>query len=252
MPPVYQETRPPERLAPFVECFWTLRAERGLNGYLILPDGCLDIVFRPQGLDLIGPMTVPRAYDFSAGTRLVGVRFRPALAGTFLPGLAPMLVDSAAPLEDVWGGRARVLMERIAEARTACEACRALAGALPLAGPTGPALRALTALAASHGRASLDGLARQANLSLRQFRRRAIEASGYSPKHLARVLRFRRASGLIASGRRDYAALAADCGYYDQAHLIADFREFAGMTPVEYAAYRQGRSPTCPNLATSR
>ncbi len=238
MPPVYQETPPPERLAPFVECFWTLEAEERLNGYLILPDGCLDIVSRPQGLDVIGPMTAPRKFDFLTGARLVGVRFRPALAGAFLPGLAPKLVDGATPLEETWGVRARVLMARIAEARTACEAYRALARALPSATPEAdPAVRALTALAASHGCASLDGLARQANLSVRQFRRRAIEASGYSPKHLARVLRFRRASGLIAGGRRDYAGLAFECGYYDQAHLIGDFREFAGMTPVEYSAY---------------
>ena len=68
-----------------------------------------------------------------------------------------------------------------------------------------------------------------------QFRREV----GLPPKTLARILRFHRARGLIvAPGGADFAEVADLCGYYDQAHLIRDFREFAGCTPAEFRRRR--------------
>ena len=64
-----------------------------------------------------------------------------------------------------------------------------------------------------------------------QFRRRCLEESGLTPKHLCRVLRFRRACAL-AHPAADWAEIAAGAGYFDQSHLIRDFREFTGRTPV--------------------
>ena len=65
----------------------------------------------------------------------------------------------------------------------------------------------------------------------------ATDATGLSPKQLCRILRFRRAADLITRMRRgQWAQLAADCGYADQAHLIHEFRAFSGYTPAEYRA----------------
>ena len=64
-----------------------------------------------------------------------------------------------------------------------------------------------------------------------QFR----EHIGLAPKMFARVMRF--GSALDRLRRRDHASLtelALDCGYYDQAHLTRDFREFSGVTPGAY------------------
>jgi len=62
---------------------------------------------------------------------------------------------------------------------------------------------------------------------------------GLSPKPLARILRFNRAVQVIEKSRRvAWAALAHDCGYYDQAHFIRDFHAFAGSTPGEFLRRR--------------
>ena len=96
----------------------------------------------------------------------------------------------------------------------------------------GPAQKAISWIEARHGCISIDELAHAAGLSPRQFRRVCLELTGLTPKFLARVLRFRRALAATHTGRPDCAALAADCGYYDQPHLIRDFRQFAGRSPM--------------------
>lgn len=100
-----------------------------------------------------------------------------------------------------------------------------------------PIQRALRHLAATGGKVRLDALCKATGLSPRQFRRRAIDECGISPKQLARISRFRTACrALGASEQPHWATLALDCGYYDQPHLNREFLEFGGMTPREYAA----------------
>jgi transcriptional regulator GlxA family with amidase domain len=69
-------------------------------------------------------------------------------------------------------------------------------------------------------------------VSGRQLGRRFRVAVGVGPKLLARVLRFRHAWELGHAGPVRWPALALACGYCDQAHLIRDFRRFAGTTPA--------------------
>jgi AraC-like DNA-binding protein len=60
-----------------------------------------------------------------------------------------------------------------------------------------------------------------------------------TPKLAARILRFERVVGRIErAGGHGWAEIAYDCGYYDQAHLNRDFRQFAGTTPTAFAAER--------------
>jgi AraC-like DNA-binding protein len=55
------------------------------------------------------------------------------------------------------------------------------------------------------------------------------------PKTVARILRFQRAVRILKAGRQvRWTELALDCGYYDQAHMIREFGEFAGRTPTEF------------------
>jgi methylphosphotriester-DNA--protein-cysteine methyltransferase len=63
---------------------------------------------------------------------------------------------------------------------------------------------------------------------------------GLPPKVLARVIRFNRLlRRLDEEGDVRWADLAVDCGYYDQAHLHRDFRQFAGATPAGFLAARR-------------
>jgi AraC-like DNA-binding protein len=58
---------------------------------------------------------------------------------------------------------------------------------------------------------------------------------GLTPKQTSRIFRFRNSLAAACNAwSPDWSSLAADCGYYDQAHMIHEFQQFAGMTPAEY------------------
>jgi AraC-like DNA-binding protein len=92
----------------------------------------------------------------------------------------------------------------------------------------------------THGRISIARIAQELGWSHRRLISRFREQLGLTPKALARVIRFDRAvQSLSSSGSSGLAAVAFDCGYFDQAHMNRDFRELAGTTP---AALLVGRS----------
>jgi AraC-like DNA-binding protein len=228
----YREHAPDGALGRWVECAWSIETEAPVSGWPVRPDGCLDILYSHAGLEVVGAMTAQRGFDLPAGTRTAGLRFRPGMAARFLGVAAEQLTDHAVNLEDLWGAPARALTERLAGAGSADECRRVLTAGVPAAQePPEGVHRALEAIGAAHGAIDLDWVARQAGMSARQFRRRCLEESGLTPKHLCRVLRFRRACALGGHGL-PWGLVAAETGYFDQAHLIRDFREFTGATPV--------------------
>ncbi|HEY1206373.1 MAG: helix-turn-helix transcriptional regulator [Bryobacteraceae bacterium] len=225
-------------LEPFAECFWRGDTAAGVPADPIPPDGCMDIVFWPEGgLRVVGAMTVTQTAALPPQTQLVGIRFRPGMAGFFLGGVAPELVDRWTPLEDLWGARGRRLHQELGDSASAAARFLSLSRALPLPERGLDCVhRAISAIVTAGGAVDLDWVASQARLSPRQFRRRCADETGLSPKLLARVVRFRRAAALAK--RLGWAAVAAECGYSDQPHLIRDFREFTGSAPGGFARDR--------------
>jgi transcriptional regulator GlxA family with amidase domain len=83
---------------------------------------------------------------------------------------------------------------------------------------------------------SLDDIARRSGITRRQLERRFLDAVGIPPRTVAQLARFQRALALLQSRRVcvRIADAAAACGYYDQAHLVRDFKRFAGLPPQAF------------------
>src|ERR1022692_2953901 len=127
----YREKAPPPALARWVECSWSVVTPEAVVGYPVRPDGCLDICFdREQGLRAVGAMTTEKRYDLPAGSQMVGIRFRPGMAGLFLRAATPALTDGAVALQDLWGSAGRELEDRVSEVSSSEECVQELMAAL--------------------------------------------------------------------------------------------------------------------------
>jgi AraC-like DNA-binding protein len=241
----YREITSSPRLAQYVECYWTIEGRPGKPEHFVLPDGCVDILFsrrgdEPAALTVVGLMTVPLRQPVEPAQSYFGARFRPAMAALFIRE-AGRLNEVIQPLDDIWGSAARVLFEQLADARTPEAMARILDRLLRPLEPPDAGQRALRQLPGSELR--LDRLASDAGLSARQFRRLCLDRAGVSPKYLTRILRFRKAVERIQMlkgvAQPSWAQFAVACCYYDQAHFIREFQEFAGCTPGRFLQYRR-------------
>ncbi len=92
----------------------------------------------------------------------------------------------------------------------------------------------------------MAGRIRRASFDGRPGRRRQPQPSPISqnlsrahrpePKAFSRVLRFRQAAKYANGQRRDWADIAVASGYYDQAHLINEFKKLAGVSPAQFSS----------------
>jgi len=231
----YHERPPVADLRGVLACTWTRSWSIGAALIVIdvVPDACIDIVWRDDGLLLVaGPDTGPWRAPI-VGSRYVGARFLPGAAPGLLGAPASALRDRRVELADLWGRRcAERLAEELAAAPDQAEEIltRALARQLRQAAPPDPLVRALVGRL-QHGRMGVAAAAAALGVSERQLRRRCEAAVGYSPKVLERVLRFQRFRSLARLSAAPLVELALAAGYADQAHLSRDHRRLAGSTP---------------------
>lgn len=91
-------------------------------------------------------------------------------------------------------------------------------------------------LVATGGTLRIADLAREVGWSRRHLAEQLRRETGLAPKAAARVIRFERACDRLRFTPDPLAAVAADCGYVDQAHLCRDFRDLAGRTATSWRA----------------
>ncbi|MEV0245579.1 DUF6597 domain-containing transcriptional factor [Nocardia sp. NPDC050712] len=217
-----------ERPARFGDAVVWERTVTGAVSGPVLPDGCIDLMWREGELVVAGPDTAAFTPELPAGTRVAGIRFYPGTAPTLLGVPAHELRDQRVGLTALWpGATVRRLTERVDDAPDRLAALEAIALARAAeAGPPDPVLRRIVlALAAGH---SVGATARATELNARVLHRRSLAAFGYGPKTLARILRLQRALAAARSGT-PFADAAALTGFADQAHLSREVRELAGM-----------------------
>ena len=256
---IYREYPPHPALRTHVVCMWTACVSAPVSAqaphvHRVLPDNCVDILWQDDGRQAyaVGMMSASFMVPAARPVRTVAVRFRPGAAGLFLGVPLHPLTDARAELAELWGRAAADRLQDALWERDRTERQRiALVQAALLqrlrqrqqlqrrpdveqgwpAAPLG--LRAVAAIEAAHGTVPVEAVADALQVSRQHLALQFRQQVGIAPKLFARICRFRRALALLRDPARggDLAMLAADCGYFDQSHLIRDFRDFADGTP---------------------
>jgi AraC-like DNA-binding protein len=243
-------------LAPFVEALWYFEGEFPHTRERMLPSGTMQLLVnlhedelrsyhgdacdrleRTRGAHLSGAYGHPFGIDTAEQRAILGVSFRPGGAYPFFRAPASATCELGVELDLLWGREGALLRERLLEQKSIAAKLQLLEAIL-LAQVTrtlapDPTL-AFAIAALEHGRTVADVVTRL-GLTPKRFMRRFSEQVGLTPKRYARVRRFHRLLRALPLGADiDWAALACAHGYFDQAHLIHDFRRFAGTTPGAY------------------
>jgi AraC-like DNA-binding protein len=172
----------------------------------------------------------------------VQVDFTPTGAYLFFGVPMDTLTNRVLDFEDLLGADARRLVERLGEAVGWEKRFRILesfvASRLVAARePSREVSWAWSEIQRLGGGANIGALADNLGWSKKRLITRFREQVGVPPKTAARVARFSRAVNALDGVRDpDWASVALEGGYYDQSHMIREFREFAGLTPSGFVA----------------
>lgn len=239
---------PAPGLAAVVDFYWNPRWDlRGRAPYeqKVLAHPNVHLVFEPDGPLVYGVQREVYVRRLAGAGQVLGVKFRPGAFRRFTSGPVAGLTARAVPAAGIFGAEAEQAGRRILAlddlAEMAALADRFLLGRLPAAPPDPRAAEVAALVEAITARPQLfrvDELARELDMPVRRLQRLFAEYVGVSPKWVLRRARLHEAAARAddaSSAGIDWAALAADLGYADQAHLTRDFAAAVGAPPARYA-----------------
>lgn len=215
----------------------------------LLPSGTVELIINLRDEGSAGGALVCGAHsrffeiDTAAEACVIGVHFKPGGAFPFFAPPMGELQNVHVALADLWGNRSTELRDRLFATNCPDLQLRileefllsSLVHRLERHRAVEFALRAF-----AHTRAgTVSAVSAQTGLSQRRFIELFKAEVGLTPKLFWRVRRFHEIVRRAHLGPEiDWARMAAETGYFDQAHFIHDFREFSGLTPSAYLAAR--------------
>jgi AraC-like DNA-binding protein len=264
--------KPLPPLDRFVEVIWVMEAGPAPHAKeRLLPDGSAELIFNLDDAAfpifsrdnlnhrelfrrsiVCGPHSQPFGIDTSVETKIAGVHFKPGGAHSFLKLPFGELHNTHVGLDSLWGtATANRVRDQLLGARTPESKARVIEAALRAAAQI-PERHPAIAFALNEFRAApetqkISEVTGQIGLSPRRFIELFRNEVGLTPKLFCRVRRFQKVLRQISAGHAvSWTEVALQCGYFDQAHFIHDFRAFSGINPSSYTAEYAGHANHVP------
>jgi len=249
----YREIRASASLRTFVESFWILEHDGdGAAPQRVVPDGHAELILnlgqpfeffkggkwhgQPRCF-LAGQIEGPLLLRPSGPAKILGIGFHPHGAARVLSPPMRELSGRFTPVADLSPALSRELDRALDSANPIAGVEAALLSAEGAARRDDPIVaEAVRRIILARGASDLVALAGELGVGVRQLERRFDSSVGLPPKLFCRMQRFIHVFSVIGSQPGKWADAAAACGYYDQAHLIRDFKNFSGETPVALLA----------------
>ncbi len=253
----YQEYKPPIELASLIKLLWVFESRS--NDPIpetIVADGFPELIIHfgspfaevdPTGQFLkqpaavvCGQLTKPLVLHSSLNAGMIGIRFQPSGMAPFLSTPMQVLTDSRVSAENLFVDIDQLVEEIMVSSNDAqrVAACyRFLIRSINFDRENISVRRALERIILARGNISVQSLASLMGMSRRSLELAFQKEVGISPKMYCRITRFRHLFDTVSNGPPvNWVQIALDSGFFDQSHLIRDFRRFAGDSPTSFLA----------------
>jgi AraC-like DNA-binding protein len=238
----YARYWPDDDLRSFVEHLWTVEWDCPTpRTSEVLTHPSVQLVVGTDGARVAGVHTARFVTTMTGTGRVLGVKFLPGAFHAFYGGPVSRLRDRMVSPVEVFGAAAAPLQEQVLTRRDHAAAFEPLQELLrsrqPREDPLIAELGAVTArIAADREITRVEQVVETFGIPLRRLQRLFDEYVGVGPKWVIQRYRLHEAAERIAAGAvDDFAGLAMELGYADQAHFTRDFRKLVGHSPAEYA-----------------
>ncbi|HWA34049.1 MAG TPA: helix-turn-helix transcriptional regulator [Cyclobacteriaceae bacterium] len=264
---------PSEILRPFVQKYSAVTINDTIENEIFYPSGYIDLVVRCTGsaataingtlkttpqLELLGHLTMPTMVSARKGTELLIARLHPYACSLFFKNPVSDFTNSATNIELVNNKEAKELYERICSASCLPKKIETLDHYLrdKLKESEKMYSRVVMLSRLCHyvtnqdETLSVKQISNHAGVSERTIQKQFLEHVGLQPISLRASHRFIKSLQQITSTTASLTTIALDCGYYDQAHFIKEFKRFTGISPL-HARKALTRNDTANKIAVN-
>lgn len=253
----YYEHYPQGALRPYVCCFWEADLVHCCGGQnLVIPDTCMDIIFDlgeennicGSGFCTLSEKPVFLRYDDRNRIKAkFGIRLYAWTAALFWDGSFAGTKNSCFEIGDFFPDMNKELWDKLSRAENFSERVRAanecLLKRIDAHRMNAELMNAVYDILTARGTAKISDIAAKNALSERQLERRFNEKTGISPKAFSSLVRFQMLRRELTGEKAcDIPYMVVKYNYFDQAHLIKDFRRYHGITPSQAAGTSENLS----------
>ena len=241
----YIEIEPCEDLKPYIRCFWGTRHRRAViitnekNKIWVNPDICMDIMVtgNPDLNSTGSHFCGVNNFSYSADENdcfCFGIRFYAWSAVLFADEVMNGVLNAFLDADAYFSGFARELNEKLFDAESIYErkviAEKFLLHRLNTKRENPDVMNSIYCIINNNGKVGVDELSNYCVISKRQLERRFAEYTGVSPKQMINLIRYQLLWQECLKYHFNVLDAVEKFGYYDQSHLIKEFKKYHGMS----------------------
>lgn len=244
-------------LKPYVKEYFVVTMDQSMTNQVFYPSGYIDfalnisygnVITNIDGravdmpkVEVLGHLTTPTRLTVSAGTLVLIARIYPYASSLFFPNPISEFTNHSIDLHDVMGNESDDFYDNLMHTSTLNDKVNALDTFLIQKLKKNEKMQRKTTIIRQicddlsvMGEAfDIKELSGRYGFSERYIQKLFIDIVGLAPRSLFAVQRFNKSLERVLTTRRDLTSIAYECGYYDQAHFIREFKRFTGITPSE-------------------